>query len=203
MSLNNAALEEAQRTPEKFGLLESIGGPQFIAAQIFTIAATVIGVYLAGYVGFQRTLEYDRYVKAQQRSDLLDAVHAELRDNAKRVQDFANRIDPSGAEQVGEWPRLRLYVWNAAGQTTSAFDIPPEALSGMQALYDEVGETLTNPRAREWFRTSNTFFASDKIRMKETLLRNVKAAETVLLPELRRAASVSAELITKYGQVGR
>jgi hypothetical protein len=203
MSLNNAALEEAQRTPEKFGLLESIGGPQFIAAQIFTIAATVIGVYLAGYVGFQRTLEYDRYVKAQQQSDLLNAVYAELRDNAKRVQDFANRIDPSGAEQVGEWPRLRLYVWNAAGQTTSAFDIPPEALSGMQALYDEVGETLTNPRAREWFRTSNTFFASDKIRMKETLLRNVKAAETVLLPELRRAASVSAELITKYGQVGR
>jgi hypothetical protein len=203
MSLNNAALEEAQRTPEKFGFLESIGGPQFIAAQIFTIAATVLGVYLAGYVGFQRTLEYDRYVKAQQQSDLLNAVYAELRDNAKRVQDFANRIDPSGAEQVGEWPRLRLYVWNAAGQTTSAFDIPPEALSGMQALYDEVGETLTNPRAREWFRTSNTFFASDKIRMKEALLRNVKAAETVLLPELKRAASVSSEMITKYGQVGR
>jgi hypothetical protein len=203
MPINNAALDEAQRTPEKFGLIESIGGPQFIIAQLFTIAATVLGVYLAGYVGFQRTLEYDRYVKAQQQSDLLNAVYSELKDNANRVRDFANRIDPSGAENVGEWPRLRLFVWQAAGQTTSAFDIPPEALSGMQAFYDETGETLGNSRAREWFRTSNTFFSSDKIRMKETLLRNVKTAETSLLPALQKASAASSELITKYGQVGR
>lgn len=202
MTLNNAALDEARRMPEKLGFLETLGGPQFIIAQLFTIAATILGVYLAGYVGFQRTLEYDRYVKAQQQSDLLNAVHAELRDNAARVKDFANRIDPTGAENVGEWPRLRLFVWNAAGQTTSAFDIPPEALSGMQALYDEVGETLTNPRAREWFKTSNSFFSSDRTRLKETLLRNVKTAETSLLPALQKAASASSELTTKYRQTG-
>ena len=198
MTLNNAALDEAQRTPEKMGFLEHLGGPQFIIAQLFTIAATILGVYLAGYVGFQRTLEYDRYVKAQQQSDILNAVYAELRDNAARVKDFANRIDPSGAENVGDWPRLRLFVWNAAGQTTSAFDIPPEALSGMQTVYDEVGEALNNPRAREWFKTSNSFFSSDKTRMKETLLRNVKTAETTLLPALLQAASPSADLIAKY-----
>ena len=199
MAINNAALDEAQRTPERFGFIESMGGPQFIIAQLFTIAATILGVYLAGYVGFQRTLEYDRYTKAQQQTDLLNAVYAELKDNANRVREFAGRIDPSGAENVGEWPRLRLYVWNAAGQTTSAFDIPPEALSGLQAFYDETGETLTNPRAREWFRTSNTFFASDKIRMKEYLLKHVKIAETTLLPALQNAAAASEELITKYG----
>jgi len=148
MTLNNAALDEAQRTPEKFGVLESLGGPQFIVAQLFTIVATILGVYLAGYVGFQRTLEYDRYVKAQQQSDLLTAVYAELKDNAARVNTFASRIDETGSVAIGEWPRLRLYVWTAAGQTTSAFDMPPVALSGMQALYDEVGETLSNPRAR-------------------------------------------------------
>ncbi|WP_088345639.1 MULTISPECIES: hypothetical protein [Rhodomicrobium] len=201
MTLNNAALDEAQRTPEKFSILESIGGPQFIVAQLFTIAATVLGVYLAGYVGFQRTLEYDRYVKAQQQSDLLTAVYAELKDNVARVNEFAGRIDPSGAESVGEWPRLRLFVWNAAGQTTSAFDIPPVALSGMQALYDEVGETLGNPRAREWFKTSSNFFSSDRMRMKETLLRNVRNAETLLLPALQQAAAASGDLITKYRQV--
>jgi hypothetical protein len=198
MAMNNAALDEAQRTPEKFGLMESIGGPQFIIAQLFTIAATVLGVYLAGYVGFQRTLEYDRYVKAQQQTDLLNAVYAELRDNAVRIKQFADKIEPSGATNPGEFPRLRLYVWNAAGQTTSAFDIPPEALSGMQAVYDEIGETLNNPRAREWFRTSSSFFASDRNGMKEALMRNVRMAEGTLMPALQNAAASSAELITKY-----
>lgn len=201
MTLNNAALDEARRTPEKFGALESLGGPQFIVAQLFTIVATILGVYLAGYVGFQRTLEYDRYVKAQQQSDLLTAVYAELRDNAARVNNFASRIDETGSVAIGEWPRLRLYVWTAAGQTTSAFDIPPVALSGMQALYDEVGETLSNPRARAWFETSNAFFSSDRMRMKETLLRNVKLAEATLLPALQNAAAASSELMLKYRQV--
>jgi hypothetical protein len=200
MVINNAALDEATRTPEKFSFIESMGGPQFIIAQLFTIAATILGVYLAGYVGFQRTLEYDRYVKAQQQTDLLNAVYSELRDNAARVKEFANKIDPSGAERPTEWPRLRLFVWNAAGQTSSAFDIPSEALSGMQAFYDETGEMLTNPRAREWFKTSNSFFASDRNQMKEALLRHVKTAETALLPALQKAASAPAELITKYSQ---
>jgi len=203
MALNNAALDEAQRTPEKFGLMESLGGPQFIVAQLFTIAATVLGVYLAGYVGFQRTLEYDRYVKAQQQSDLLNAVYSELKDNANRVRDFANRIDPTGAESVGEWPRLRLFVWRAAGQTTSAFDIPPEALAGMQEFYDETGEALTSPSVREWFKSRNAFFGPDKTRMKDALLRHVKIAETALLPALQKASATSSELTTKYGQVGR
>lgn len=200
MTLNNAALDEAQRTPEKFGLLEHIGGPQFIIAQLFTIAATIIGVYLAGYVGFQRTLEYDRYVKAQQQSDLLNAVYAELRDNAVRVKEFAGKIEPDGASTLGEWPRLRLFVWTAAGQTTAAFDIPPEALSGMQALYDEVGDALNNPRTREWFKTSSSFFSAERTRLKEALLRNAKTAETVLLPALQNGAAASGELITKYGR---
>jgi hypothetical protein len=203
MVMNNAALDEAQQAPQKFNLLESIGGPQFIVAQIFTIAATVLGVYLAGYVGFQRTLEYDRYVKAQQQADVLMALHAELADNAQRLKEFANKIEPAGSSDVGEWPRLRLYVWNAAGQTTSAFDIPPEALSGMQAVYAETGEALGNPRALEWFRTTNSFFASDRTRFKETLLRNVRKAETVLMPALEKGAASSAGLIAKYSDAAR
>lgn len=203
MTINNATLDEAQRVPEKFGFIASIGGPQFLTAQLFTIAATILGVYLAGYVGFQRTLEYDRYVKAQQQSDLLHAVSAELKDNATRLKDFVDRIDPTGARNEGEWPRLRLFVWHAAGQTSSAFDIPSEALSGMQAFYDETGELLTSSRAREWFRTSSSLLVSDRTRFKETLARNVAIAETSLLPALQKAAAGTAELTARYSQVGR
>ena len=73
----------------------------------------------------------------------------------------------------------------------------------MQAFYDEAGESLTSSKAREWFRTSHSLLVSDKTRFKETLARNVKIAETSLLPALQKAAAGTAELIARYSQVGR
>jgi hypothetical protein len=73
----------------------------------------------------------------------------------------------------------------------------------MQAVYAETGEALGNPRAAEWFRTTNAFFASDRARFKETLLRNVRKAETVLLPALEKGAASSAVLIAKYSDAAQ
>jgi hypothetical protein len=87
-SLETDSLEEVILEPKHVSFLKAIGGPQFLAAQFFIILATILGVYLAGYVGFQRTLEYDRFVKAQQRSDLLVAMHEELKQNVARLRNF-------------------------------------------------------------------------------------------------------------------
>jgi hypothetical protein len=113
--------------PKHVSFLKAIGGPQFLAAQFFTILATILGVYLAGYVGFQRTLEYDRFVKAQQRSDLLLAMHEELKQNVARLRKFNERLpaDVGNGVHDADWPHLRLFVWQAAGRSVSALDIPP------------------------------------------------------------------------------
>src|SRR5258708_811498 len=81
-------LEEVIREPKSAGFLEAIGGSRFLAAQFFTVLGTIFGVFLAGYVGFQRNLEYDRFVKAQQRSDLVMAMHEELKQNVDRLRKF-------------------------------------------------------------------------------------------------------------------
>ncbi len=90
--IETGSLEEMVRQPKGKSFIKAIGGPQFFAGQIFTILATILGVYLAGYVGFQRTLEYDRFVKAQQRSDLLTATQEELKQNIVRLQKFNERL---------------------------------------------------------------------------------------------------------------
>jgi hypothetical protein len=73
VDINSGSLNQSTRPQSRRqeGLLGALGGPQFLAAQFFTIFATVLGVYLAGYVGFQRTLEYDALIRTRQQANLL------------------------------------------------------------------------------------------------------------------------------------
>ncbi len=198
--IETIALEQMEREPKAAGLLSKIGGPQFLAAQFFTILATVLGVYLAGYVGFQRTLEYDRYVKAQQRADLLTAVEEELKQNAVRLQKFNERLpaDVGYGLASTEWPRLRLFVWQAAGRSSSAFDMPPQIVGGIQAFYEDIGEMLNEDEAHQSFRsltTSNTYF---RTQFKERLSGQLKLVETSIVPALDKAIGASEQLVKKY-----
>jgi len=190
VDIDRSSLDEASR-PKRGGFLQSIGGPQFLTAQFFTIAATILGVYLAGYVGFQRTLQYDRLIKAEQQADLLKAMQAELTDNTTRLRAFFDKLDPSGAKSVYEWPQLRLFVWNAAGRTPAVFETPPQTLAGMQSFYDEMNRLLTNDKAHEWFRRSVSTFAYDRTQFKKRMDEQLVFAEETLLPSIRSAASAS------------
>jgi hypothetical protein len=196
--IETAPLEELVRRPKGKGFFSAIGGPEFVAAQLFTILATVLGVYLAGYVGFQRTLEYDRYTKAQQRSDLLTATQAELKQNIARLEKFNERLPAEVGTAVTEWPHLRLFVWQAAGRSSSAFDVPPQILTDLQSLYEDLGEMLTNAEARENFRHLTSSNVYDRTKYKERLSAQLKFAETSILPALDKAAGASEQLLKKY-----
>src|SRR5262249_25378969 len=110
----------------------------------------ILGVYLAGYISFQRTLDYDRYQKAQQRLDLLTAIQGELKKNIAFFQEFSGQIDEIEAgtkkELLDEWvyslPELQLFIWQTAGRSSSAFDVPPQILSDLNSLYGAVGKML-------------------------------------------------------------
>jgi len=196
--IETGSFEEIVRQPKGKGFFSAIGGPEFVAAQIFTILATILGVYLAGYVSFQRTLEYDRFVKAQQRSDLLTAMQEELKQNIIRLQKFNERLPAEVGTAVTEWPHLRLFVWQAAGRSSSAFDVPPQILTDLQALYEDLGEMLTNAEARENFRHLTSSNIYDRTKYKERLTAQLKFAETSILPALDKAIGSSDGLVKKY-----
>jgi hypothetical protein len=198
--IETAGLEEMVREPKAGGFLSALGGPQFLVAQVFTILATILGVYLAGYVGFQRTLEYDRFVKAQQRSDLLTAVQEELKQNVGRLRKFNERLpaDVGTGVTSTEWPHLRLFVWQAAGRSSSAFDVPPQILTDLQAVYDDVNEMLNNAEARDAFRHLSSSNGFERTQFKERLNAQLKFAETSILPALDKEAARSEQLLKRY-----
>jgi hypothetical protein len=193
--LETAALEEARRPPKTI-----FRGIEFLAAQFFTILATVVGVYLAGYVGFQRNLEYDRYTKAQQKSDLLTATHEELKQNVARLRKFNERLPADVGTSVtnADWPRLRLFVWQAAGHSSSAFDIPPQVLTDLQALYGDLDEMLNDRGAHEDFAHLNQSNVYDRTQFKERLSARITYAEKSILPALQSTIAESDQLTKKY-----
>ncbi len=201
--IETASLEEAARQPKE-GFLTKIGGPQFLAAQVFTICATILGVYLAGYVGFQRTLEYDRYTKAQQRSDLVVSIREELKQNIARLHKFDQRLPADVGTGLGnnDWPRLRLFVWQAAGRSSSTFDLPPQVLADMQTFYEDMGDMLNDTEARQYFKTlsgSNTYF---RTQYKQQLNAKLAYAEQTIIPLLDKTAGEFEQLVSKYAPAG-
>jgi hypothetical protein len=173
---------------------------QFLAGQFFTILGSVVGVYLAGYVTFQRTLERDRLVKAQQKSDLLTAVREELSQNVARLQTFSERLPADVGDGVIEsmWPRLRLFVWQAAGHSSSALEIPPRILTDMQALYGDLDLMLSDSEAHQSFRNLTQSNAYERTRFKEQLTAQLKLAQTSIVPALDKEIALSDKLTKKY-----
>ncbi len=191
------AMQAAQRRP---GFFSRIGGVPFLIAQLLTVASTIVGVYLAGFVGFQRTLEYDRLQKARAELQLLRGLHAEGTDNASRLRAFIDdRMVTSGAQPIyGDWPRLRLYLWRAAGQNPALFEAPSAALSGMQGAYADIEAILSDEGNWKTYRNSSGGQAYDRKVIKDALDAAVTELETAVLPQLAAAKQRPSAVVRAY-----
>jgi hypothetical protein len=199
VDIDRASLNQATRTQPR-GFLAALGGPQFVAAQFFTIFATVLGVYLAGYVGFQRTLEYDALVKTRQQANLLTSLHTELQDNTRRLREFVPLMEKTqeGHGVYQTWPRLYQFIWRASAENPVLFDVPPSVLSGMQSFYENAGDLLSNETAHQEFRSLTSSNAYSRTVFTEEFDKLVKTAETELLPSLQQAADAANGLVREY-----
>jgi hypothetical protein len=199
VDIDRASLNQATRTQPR-GFLAALGGPQFVAAQFFTIFATVLGVYLAGYVGFQRTLEYDALVKTRQQANLLTSLHTELQDNTRRLREFIPLMEKTqeGHGVYQTWPRLYQFIWRASAENPVLFDVPPSVLSGMQSFYENAGDLLSNETAHQEFRSLTSSNAYSRTVFTEEFDKLVKTAETELLPSLQQAADAANGLVREY-----
>ena len=181
--------------------LSVLGGTQFLIAQVFAIASTIIGVYLAGYVGFQRTLEYDRLQTARQQLNLFTALQAELQDNVTRLSGLSERMlaaNEEGKGIWGDWPALRLYVWEAAADNPALFQGPPELVTGMQAFYADIGDILGDDSLRKDFNSLTTSNAYGRNQAKEAFDGLLESARTDLNSLLEGAIEGPAQLTAAY-----
>jgi hypothetical protein len=200
MELTMAKVEAASFERETGASRARFRGVQFIAGQFFAVLASVVGIYFASYVSFQRTLEYDRLTKAQQKSDLLAAVRDELKQNVARLYKFNERLpaDTGFGVSNSEWPQLRLSLWQAAGHSPSFFDIRPQILIDMQAFYADIDLKLSDAEAHQDFRTLTTSNVYDRTQFKQHLVAQLKLAETSIVTELDNEIAAAEQLTKKY-----
>jgi hypothetical protein len=175
---------------------------QFLATQVLAILGSVIGIYLAAYVSFKRTLERDDFIKAMQKSDLLTALREELKQNIARLRKFDERLPADSGHGVdqSEWPQLRVLVWQAAGRSSLVFDIPPLMLADLQALYGDLALMLNEKEAHQNFRTLTTSNVYDRTYFKKNLIAQLTFAETSILPALTSEIGACEQLTKKYGR---
>ncbi len=195
------ALTAAARAADTGGeLLSEIGSVKFLAGQIFTILASIVGVYFASYVSFQRSLKHSKLVKAQQTSALLTAARGELQQNIARMRKLDERLPAESGIGLldSDWPHLRLFVWQAVGRSSHAFDLPPEILTGMQAFYEDLGAMLVDTQAREDFRRLTTSNIYSRTQYKERLNALLAYAETDIIPVLDKTVAEAAQTAAKY-----
>ncbi len=182
------------------GFLSEIGGAKFLAGQFFTILASVVGVYFASYVSFQRSLKHSKLVKAQQRSALLTGSREELNQNIARMRKLDERLPAESGTGLsgGDWPHLRLFVWQAVGRSSSAFDLPPQILTGMQALYEDLGGMLEDEQAREDFKRLTSSNIYSRTQYKERLNALLTSAQTMILPVLDKTVAEAEQTVATY-----
>jgi hypothetical protein len=91
-----------------------------------------------------------------------------------------------------------LFVWQAVGRSTSAFDLPPKILTGMQALYEDLSVMLEDGKACQYFRTLTSSDTYLRTQYKEKLNALLTSAETALLPALDKTAAEARQTVMKY-----
>jgi len=192
-------LDEAVQEAKTETVLESIGGPRFLVAQLFTILGTIFGVYLASYVAFQRNLKYDRLVKAQQRSDLLTALREEIKQNIERLRKFNERLPADVGTGVDdkEWPHVRSFVWQATGGSSIALDMP-RILMDVQSFYGDINDLLNDVDAHRNFAHLTQSNVYDRDYFKNRLIAQLQFAEATIFPAIDEAMIASGQLLKRY-----
>ncbi len=147
---------------------------RFWLAQIFLIASTIIGVYLAAQVGFEKALEFDALREQRTAYFMLGALRSEVSDNLGKIdsllEKFAGRIDLRLLERETE---MQTFVWRSMQESTETFQVPDRIITGVRRYYAAVTRQTAEMRMQ---RISNRVFIKRLRAAADTVRREVLPA---------------------------
>ncbi len=118
---------------------------EFWISHALIIGSTVLGVYLAAAAGYRVGMELQTARSDRESYYLQLALLAEVNDNLRQVEDWSEHyVSVSRGQFVGrpEQYRLETFVWDATARSDVAFQLPPEALTGIRRLYRQISGEL-------------------------------------------------------------
>lgn len=114
----------------------------FWVSNLFIIAATVLGVFLAATQGFEQAVQFDNLRGDKNNYYMRQSLRGELADNAGYVKEYIAKV----SNQVVS-PQLVLedFVWNNMTYAANALETPTELLREAQRFHRRVTEIMATP----------------------------------------------------------
>ena len=155
-----------------------LGKSGFWIAQMFVVAATIIGVYLAAHAGLKQAIIFDSLTSQESSYYLRKSLHDELADNVAALRAYNDDTlsrSPPQSELENNRPVLSRFVWDTMRYSPNTFEIPSPFLTGARRFHLKADEIVRKAEGRVY----GAGFASKQL---AALLDDVEAN---LLPNLR------------------
>ena len=150
---------------------------EFWLSNLFIVASTIIGVYLAAQAGFTTALQFEIARSERDGYYMRRALLDEVKDNLAAVDEWSsafekvlrNRIseeyflpsdtwtvywsDKNGWSNAGVVPeelKMQTFVWETMKQQAITFQLAPELLSEVRRYYDSMDGNMKAVLAHEW-----------------------------------------------------
>ncbi len=118
----------------------------FWLAQLFTILATIVGVYLAAQAGLRQAIEFDDLQTRQNNYYLRSALYDEVKDNEARLRQYnENTLSknlPTTTLKLNN-PKIEKYIWETMKFSESTLSTPSFYLTETRRFYSNIEDIIT------------------------------------------------------------
>lgn len=171
---------------------EELRSSSFWLSQLFMIAATIMGVYLAASTGLQQALQYGTYQKMEDNYYLRMSLYDEVSDNAQQLRTFVDEVLAKSRptkEMQNRRPNLDRYVWTTMQYSPTTLETPSRLLSEIRRFYAAAERIMDQAEKR---------FIGAKFAAKE-LEEKLQLIEEDILPALKTSAEQLQQALAKDG----
>jgi hypothetical protein len=153
------------------------GNAEFWLSNLFVMASTIIGVYLAAQAGFSAALQFEVARSERDGYYMRRALLDEVKDNIAAAGEWSssfertlrNRIsdqyflpsdswvtywsEKNGWSNSGVVPdelKMKTYVWETMKQQAITFQLAPDLLSSVRRYYDGIEGNMKDMLSHDW-----------------------------------------------------
>ncbi|TQV70181.1 hypothetical protein FKG94_21920 [Exilibacterium tricleocarpae] len=113
---------------------------EFWLGHIFTLVATVLGVYLAANSGFEKAVEFDLMQRERDSYYIQIALLNELKGNADAIDSWLDEFDRDENRDDmhlrKEKYRLNQFFWDTIPESSAVFEVPYPRIGQVSEFYD-------------------------------------------------------------------
>jgi hypothetical protein len=116
-------------------------GARFWLAQILMLASTVIGVYLAGMIGFEKGMQFDELRSQKVVYHMLSSIEGELDDNLNAMQKLTGELKTLPfpiMQRLRQERGLDTFIWESMKESSETFRIPSDIITAIRRYYSNM-----------------------------------------------------------------